>query len=67
MFVHRHGVKRFHHPVVGALELAYEGLELLDEQGLTLVTYSAAAGTPSGDGVALLATWAADQPVAELS
>ncbi|BEL03285.1 helix-turn-helix transcriptional regulator [Actinoplanes sichuanensis] len=61
VFVHRHGVKRFRHPGVGELELTYEGLELSGERDLTIVTYSAEPGTPSGDGLHLLATWAATQ------
>jgi hypothetical protein len=31
----RNGVKRLHHPVVGDLELTYEGLELPADPGLT--------------------------------
>jgi hypothetical protein len=59
--VHRHGTKRFRHPAIGELELAYEGLELPGDETLTVVTYSAEPGTPSGDGLALLASWAATQ------
>jgi transcriptional regulator with XRE-family HTH domain len=62
VFVHRHGTKRFRHPAVGELELAYEGFELAGDETLTIVTYSAEPGTPSGDGLQLLATWAASQP-----
>ncbi|MEU7870292.1 helix-turn-helix transcriptional regulator [Dactylosporangium sp. NPDC049140] len=61
VFVHRHGTKRFRHPAVGELELAYEGFELTGDGNLTMLTYSAEAGTPSGDGLELLATWAATQ------
>ena len=61
VFVHRHGTKRFHHPAVGDLELAYEGLELSGDEELTLVAYTAEPGTPSGDGLELLAAWAATQ------
>ena len=58
--VHRHGVKRFRHPAIGMLELAHEALELPgDDTPLTIVTYTAVPGTPSGDGLELLATWAA--------
>nr|WP_033342151.1 helix-turn-helix transcriptional regulator [Catenuloplanes japonicus] len=67
VFVHRHGVKRFHHPAVGELELAYEGLELPGDEVLTVVTYSAEPGTPSGDGLRLLAAWAATQDRAGLN
>ena len=37
------------------------GLELGGDDGLTVLTYSAEPGTPSGDGLELLATWAATQ------
>ncbi|BFU43364.1 helix-turn-helix transcriptional regulator [Krasilnikovia sp. MM14-A1004] len=60
VYVHRHGVKRFRHPAIGLLELAHEALELPgDETPLTIVTYTAVPGTPSGDGLELLASWAA--------
>ncbi|MGA5300154.1 helix-turn-helix transcriptional regulator [Nucisporomicrobium flavum] len=58
--VHRHGVKRFRHPAIGLLELTHEALELpSDDTPLTIVTYTAVPGTPSGDGLELLASWAA--------
>ncbi|MEU5877880.1 helix-turn-helix transcriptional regulator [Spirillospora sp. NPDC047279] len=59
VYVHRHGSKRFHHPAIGDLDLDYEAFELPGEETLTLLTYSAEPGTPSGDGLELLATWAA--------
>ncbi|MFF5173305.1 helix-turn-helix transcriptional regulator [Micromonospora sp. NPDC000089] len=64
VYVHRHGTKHFRHPAVGQLELAYEALELAGEETLTVLTYSAEPGTPSGDGLELLATWAASQEAA---
>ena len=63
VFVHGHGTKRIRHPAIGVLELAYEGLELPGDEELTVVTYSAEPGTPSGDGLELLAAWAATQEV----
>jgi hypothetical protein len=59
--VRRHdtGVKRFEHPVVGALELNYDSLPLPADPGLTLVTYTAQAGTRSAETLALLGSWAA--------
>jgi transcriptional regulator with XRE-family HTH domain len=59
VYVHQHGTKRFHHPAIGDLDLDYEAFDLPGEQTLTLLTYSAEPGTPSGDGLQLLATWAA--------
>ncbi|MBB2946325.1 transcriptional regulator with XRE-family HTH domain [Actinoplanes lutulentus] len=61
VYVHRHGTKRFRHPAIGELELTYEGFAMAGDEELTLLTYSAEAGTPSGDGLELLATWAATQ------
>jgi len=59
VYAHRHGTKGFHHPAIGELSLDYEALELAGDGALTIVTYSAAPGTPSGDGLEVLATWAA--------
>lgn len=56
---HRSGTKVFHHPVVGLLELDYEALELPADAGLQLNVYTAVPGSPSEDGLKLLASWAA--------
>jgi transcriptional regulator with XRE-family HTH domain len=61
VYVHRHGTKRFRHPAIGELELAFEALEMPGDEPLTVLTYSAEPGTPSGDGLELLAAWAATQ------
>lgn len=53
---HRTGLKRFHHPAIGDFELSFEAMELPGHEGLTLIAYSAAAGTPSHDALALLAS-----------
>lgn len=47
------------HPVVGQLDLDFEGMELPSEPGLHLNIYTAAAGTPTADALKLLASWAA--------
>jgi len=61
---HQTGVKQLHHPVVGDLDLTLEALELPSEPGLTLIVYTAEAGTPTHDALELLASWAAtlDRP-----
>jgi transcriptional regulator with XRE-family HTH domain len=64
VYVHRHGTKHFRHPAIGELDLAFEALELSGDDTLTIVAYSAEPGTPSGDGLQLLAAWAATQPAA---
>jgi len=56
---HRGGVKRIHHPVVGDLELAYEGLDLPADPGWHLYTFTADPGSPSEERLRLLASWAA--------
>jgi hypothetical protein len=44
--LHRTGIKHFQHPVVGALNLRFDALELPGEPGLTLTVYSAEPGSP---------------------
>ena len=56
---HRTGVKRLHHPVVGDLELSYEGLELPADPGWHLYAFTATPGTPSDERLRFLASWAA--------
>ncbi|MGW7069281.1 helix-turn-helix transcriptional regulator [Streptomyces sp. NPDC054855] len=56
---HGTGTKRFRHEVVGELTLAFEGLELAAEPGLTLTIYAAEPGSPSEEGLRLLASWTA--------
>jgi hypothetical protein len=58
-------VKHLHHPVVGDLELTYEGMDLPSDPGLMLFAYTAEPGSPSEDGLKLLASWAATQELAE--
>lgn len=58
---HGTGTKHFHHHAVGALSLAFEGLEMAAAPGLTLTIYTAEPGSPSEEGLRLLATWAATQ------
>jgi hypothetical protein len=56
---HRTGYKKLHHPAVGDLDLNFEAMELSSQPGLTLLVYTAAAGSPAADSLALLASWAA--------
>jgi transcriptional regulator with XRE-family HTH domain len=62
---HREGSKRLHHPVVGDLDLDYLAMDLAEQDDLRLMVYTAAPGTPSADGLAMLATWAATAEVTE--
>lgn len=58
---HGTGFKTFRHPVVGEMTLAYEGLELEAEPGLTLTIYAAEPGSASAERMRLLASWAASE------
>jgi len=60
---HRSGRKYLHHPVVGALELSFEAMELPGED-LTLLVYTAEVGSPTQDALNLLASWAATADLA---
>jgi MmyB-like transcription regulator ligand binding domain len=53
------GDKRFRHPVVGTIDVAFDTMALLADTGLTLTAYSAEPGSPSDDALKLLASWAA--------
>jgi hypothetical protein len=56
---HGAGTKRFRHPVVGELSLAYEELMLTAEPGMVFMIYTAEPGSPSAERLRLLASWAA--------
>ncbi|MFB6583439.1 helix-turn-helix transcriptional regulator [Streptomyces sp. NPDC056402] len=56
------GTKRFHHPVVGDLELAYETLRAADDPDQALITYAAEPGSPSHDALRMLLAWATEAP-----
>jgi transcriptional regulator with XRE-family HTH domain len=56
--LHHTGTKRFHHPVVGDLEVGYETMPLPADPGLVLTIYSPEPAGPSADAMSLLATWA---------
>jgi hypothetical protein len=59
--LHRAGVKHFHHPVVGTLDLTFDAMDLPGDEsvGLTLTAYTAEPCSPSADALTLLASWAA--------
>jgi transcriptional regulator with XRE-family HTH domain len=67
--VRRHGTgtKRFNHPAVGDLTLAYESLDLAAEPGLSMTIYTAEPGSTSEEGLRLLASLAATEDAGELS
>jgi transcriptional regulator with XRE-family HTH domain len=57
--LHQTGTKRFHHPVVGELTLAFEMMELAADPGLNLLTFTAEPGSKSDEALNLLGSWAA--------
>ena len=57
--LHHSGAKRVHHPVVGDLDLVFEGMAVTSDPGLSIIAYTAQLGTPSHDSLQLLAAWAA--------
>lgn len=59
-----HGSKRVNHPVVGPLDLNFESMDLPTEPGLQLNVYTAPAGSPAADKLALLASWASQEALA---
>ena len=55
----RHRRKRFHHPIVGELDLTFEAMELVADPGLTMFVYTAEPGSRSEEALNLLASWTA--------
>ncbi|MFD4402196.1 helix-turn-helix transcriptional regulator [Nocardia sp. NPDC058499] len=55
---HGSGTKRFCHPEVGELVLAYEELAITAEPGLILMIYTPEPGSPSAQRLQILASWA---------
>jgi hypothetical protein len=57
--VHVAGVKLFHHPDVGDLDLFYEAMQLPADPGLQFVGFTAEPGSPSDDALRLLGSLSA--------
>ncbi|MFD8965670.1 helix-turn-helix transcriptional regulator [Streptomyces sp. NPDC059568] len=56
-----HGSKRYHHPVVGDLDLEYEALTPVGDPEQTLGLHTAEPGSPSEQALRLLASWTAPE------
>lgn len=64
---HGAGTKRFRHPVVGELTLAYEELALTAEPGNVMLIYTAEPCSPSAERLRLLASWSTQRPTATVA
>ena len=62
--LHRTGIKRLHHPVVGELNLPYEAMELAADPGLRINVYTPEPDSAEQQALALLASWAGTADVA---
>jgi transcriptional regulator with XRE-family HTH domain len=60
VFRRGHGTKRYHHPLVGELTLAYEALTPTDDPDQTLGLSTAEPGSPSEQALRLLASWTSE-------
>lgn len=64
-----HGIKRYHHPLVGDLTLGYESVAVLGDPDQTLCIYTTEPGSASETALRLLANWTGsdEAPAARLS
>jgi transcriptional regulator with XRE-family HTH domain len=56
---HDTGVKPIHHPLVGNLELTYEGMTLAADRELVMFVFTAEVGSKTEEALNLLASWTA--------
>jgi transcriptional regulator with XRE-family HTH domain len=61
--LHRTGIKQFHHPAVGDLDLNFENLQLTADPGLAMTLLSAPADSGADDALRMLGSWAATRTV----
>jgi len=57
--LHRTGIKKFRHPVVGDVDPDVETMRLAADPGLTMTLLSTPAGSSGDDALRLLSSWAA--------
>jgi transcriptional regulator with XRE-family HTH domain len=55
--IHSTGIKLFHHPVVGDLDLPFESFPLSPDLSQAVLTYTPEPGSPTQDALTLLASW----------
>jgi transcriptional regulator with XRE-family HTH domain len=58
---HRTGRKRFHHPLIGELELDYEAFELPGDTGQRINVYTAPPDSAAEEALDLLGSWTASE------
>ncbi len=63
--VRDHGAKRYHHPVVGELELGYEALAPVGEPDIIVGIHTVEADSTSEHALRLLASWWTSQDVSQ--
>ncbi|WP_084105808.1 helix-turn-helix transcriptional regulator [Demequina sp. NBRC 110056] len=56
---HESGTKALRHPVVGELDLHFNGLDLVGHESIQMTVFTAEPGTAADDGLRLLASWEA--------
>lgn len=57
VYVRDHGTKRYHHPVVGDLELGYEAFTPTGEDEMVFGTHTVEPGSASAEALCLLSSW----------
>jgi len=57
VYQREHGTKRYHHPVVGDLELGYEAFTPIGETGLVFGIHTVEPHSPSAEALTLLSNW----------
>lgn len=57
VYIREHGSKRYHHPLVGDLELGYEALTPVGEPDVVFGTHTVEPRSPSSEALELLAHW----------
>jgi hypothetical protein len=62
---HATAAKHILHPVVGAITLSFNRLDISADHGLTLFTYAAEPGSRSQEALNLLGSWAASVDLTE--
>ncbi|MGW9028701.1 MmyB family transcriptional regulator [Streptomyces sp. NPDC055722] len=56
-----HGVKRYHHPLVGELTLGYVAFNPVGDPSQMLGLHTAESGSPSENALRMLASWTASK------